>query len=36
VRAAASLTGVRQQVEAKLPLDLLGVYVLMPPPVGAR
>jgi superfamily II DNA or RNA helicase len=35
VRSAAALRGVRQQVEAKLPLDVLGVYILMPPPVGA-
>jgi superfamily II DNA or RNA helicase len=34
VRSAANLQGIRYAVEAKLPLDLLGVYVLMPPPVG--
>ncbi len=29
-RSAARLRGIKQSVEAKLPLDLLGVYVLMP------
>jgi superfamily II DNA or RNA helicase len=36
VRSAAALQGIRYAVEAKLPLDVLGVYVLMPAPVGAR
>ena len=34
VRAAAALRGVRQQVEAKLPVDVLGIYVLQPSPVA--
>jgi superfamily II DNA or RNA helicase len=36
VRAAAQLTGLQQQVEAQRPLDVLGLYVLMPPPTGGR
>ena len=34
VRQAANLRGIGYEVEAKLPLDVLGAYVLMPPPVG--
>jgi superfamily II DNA or RNA helicase len=35
VRAAARQTG-RPSVEAKLPLDVIGVYILMPAPLGGR
>jgi superfamily II DNA or RNA helicase len=34
VRQAARQSAGSQQVEAKLPLDLLGLYVLMPPPAA--
>jgi superfamily II DNA or RNA helicase len=36
VRTAARLRGLRQSVEAKVPLDLLGVYVLMPAPMAVH
>jgi hypothetical protein len=36
VRRAARLTGVRQSVEAKTPIDLIGAYVLMPLPATVR
>ena len=35
VRQAANIRGVRQRVEPHLPPDLLGLYVLMPPPISA-
>jgi hypothetical protein len=35
VRQAANIRGVRQRVEPHLPPDLLGLYVLMPPPIAA-
>ncbi len=36
VRSAARLQGVQYQVEPHLPLDVLGVYVLMPEPMQDR
>lgn len=36
VRAAAKLTGVRYRVEPKLPIDLLGIYVLLPVATATR
>ena len=35
VRSAAHQTG-RPSVEVKLPLDVIGTYVLMPAPLGGR
>jgi hypothetical protein len=32
VRAAARMTGTRTQVEPRLPVDVLGIYVLLPQP----
>ncbi|HZK67105.1 MAG TPA: helicase-related protein, partial [Chloroflexota bacterium] len=36
VRDAAGLRGVRYRVQPQLPVDLLGIYVLMPPPPGSQ